>query len=162
MDKSDFTVQMDRIIQTWGPKSYPEQRIQMIWEFCKGLQRWEFKAVVDKLIGSEKYAPMPQDIEKACARARMKNERERVDRFMAERFKEDCVWCRKTGVVHAKHREKKTGFAFRCVCDFAHFFNFKYEPWSIDLETEYEPDYLVFREKEIELKPEDYEQQELI
>lgn len=138
---------MDKIIQTWGAKSYPEPRIQQIWELVRNLAYYELNEVVGDLIASEKFAPMPVDIMTRISKIRSRKEKERVDRFLSNKIGETCTWCDKTGMVVAQHRGKLTTFVFRCVCDFGEFFDYKYEPWRASYLEEYEPDYEKFRKK---------------
>ena len=153
MELQDFEVHFGRMVETWGQKAYPRPRVSQIWESVKGMTSWEFSKIVDALIGSSKFAPLLVDIEAASKQVKNKNQHQRRDRFLEQNQDKSCPWCFGEGFVICQRRDDLTDFVFRCNCDFASFFDYKFEPWQISLESIYEPEYE--RRQGVQLKLED-------
>lgn len=88
MTADEFKRQTDRLIATYGPAAYSEERVTLIWREVGQLDADWLRRTVDFLIGSERQAPLVQAFSEAATREReraWKQERER-EREDARRF----------------------------------------------------------------------------
>lgn len=67
INREQFRLQMNRMIDTFGDRYFPEQRELMIWECVEGLPYYTVIRLVDKFIRGAKHAPLPQDFSEAVA-----------------------------------------------------------------------------------------------
>jgi hypothetical protein len=69
IDRYQFKLQMDRLIDVFGEKHFSEQRELMLWECCRGVRYPLVIAVVDNFIRKSKSAPLPIEFAEAIAAA---------------------------------------------------------------------------------------------
>jgi hypothetical protein len=70
MSPIEFKRQIDRLTATYGPKAYPQERADILWNEFKSLGSSTFERVVTKLIAENSTAPMIQKFREALATAR--------------------------------------------------------------------------------------------
>lgn len=67
-----FRAEMGRIIGTFGKAAYSEERTDLIHRAIKGLGYGEFSRVVDHMISTFRYPPLPKDFAEAAIAERKK------------------------------------------------------------------------------------------
>ena len=58
MTLAEFKGQVERLIKTYGPDKYPQERVNLIWDEFKGMQVHLFETIVSRLIGENSTPPM--------------------------------------------------------------------------------------------------------
>lgn len=58
MNQNEFKAQVERLIKTYGPDKYPQERIGLIWSEFKAIDTHIFEAIVSRLIGENSAPPM--------------------------------------------------------------------------------------------------------
>lgn len=84
MNNDDFQVQIKRLIETYGDKAFPSERIKLVWSEGHAYPIAAFKQICDKFIGEMRFAPTVKDFrlaysdvrEKQNANQKTKHERE--------------------------------------------------------------------------------------
>lgn len=142
MKVDEFSNEMDRLRETFGDKAYPKPRVIQIYELVKAMSSWEFKSIVDYLIGNSKFAPLPAEIEKASREVKNKLAIDRKNRFLADSEDKNCPWCFRTGSIVARSLEDSTLYAFSCSCEFQDFYQHSYPKWNESLRSDFYPDYV--------------------
>jgi hypothetical protein len=61
MNFSEFSTQIDRLRDCFGDKSFSEERTKMVWRSVQSLGSAWFTQVVDGMIATSKFAPLPSD-----------------------------------------------------------------------------------------------------
>lgn len=88
MKASSFDFEMKRITDVFGIKNYPSERIELIWNTTKNLSDESFNKIVNYLISSFRFAPLPKDFDEAAkAEIRSIHSSNSVPDFMAKNFK---------------------------------------------------------------------------
>lgn len=64
MEKKTFESQITRMIQTWGERHYPTERVTLYWRALQNVFDQDFIEATDLLIGNHRTAPMHEDITK--------------------------------------------------------------------------------------------------
>jgi len=98
-----FKIQMGRLFGVYGEKSYPSARLDVIWRKVKDCDGDEFSNYIDRLIGTERYAPLADKFEEFARSAKQSTSQEIK-----------CKTCEDSGKVLALRLEDETKFAFRC------------------------------------------------
>src|SRR3954462_10986965 len=62
MNLQEFDSQVNRLRDTFGDRSYPDERVKIIWREVQSLGRAWFERTIDRLIGEFRKAPMLPDI----------------------------------------------------------------------------------------------------
>lgn len=66
MTKIEFDYLFEKLKSTYGKKAYPKERVEIIFEKCKDLEKWQLKKIIDQLIGDLSSPPKVRHfIEKA-------------------------------------------------------------------------------------------------
>lgn len=73
MIPADFKKQLDRLTATYGPKAYPQERADLLWNEFKSVGPQVFIEVVSKLISENSAAPMMPKFREAVAFFRERN-----------------------------------------------------------------------------------------
>jgi hypothetical protein len=60
MTKEEFAKEVEKLRNVWR-LSYPDERMNVIWKEVRGIESWEWKAMVDRVLGSFKSAPLAKD-----------------------------------------------------------------------------------------------------
>lgn len=63
---TEFQIQMNRLIGTYGKANYNEDRSSLIFQEVKDFDLPWFKKLVDKFIGENKFAPLVPEFREAC------------------------------------------------------------------------------------------------
>lgn len=82
MIEIEFQSQMKRLITTYGPSAYPEERCRIIWREMGTLFFKDFIDIVDRLIAEEARPPMIDKFRECATSAREK-------RWAEEKKKQD-------------------------------------------------------------------------
>jgi hypothetical protein len=106
--KYQLKLQIDRLIDVFGEKSFSDQRELMIWEAVEGLAYPQVIGIVDHFIRSSKNAPLPQDFVEAAKGF----ERQGRKRPLGE-LQDDakCADCDDSGFVMIERLEKFESWA---------------------------------------------------
>lgn len=64
--RDQFSVQLDRLIATFGDKAFSDQRVHLIWEALDGLDYANVITITSGFIRESRYAPLPADFAKAA------------------------------------------------------------------------------------------------
>jgi hypothetical protein len=105
MTKNEFITQMNRLIMTYGEKSYPDERFNAIWEWAKNINEKLFKLTITEVISNHAQAPMKSKIVEAYSFVRTKNPE--IKKHV------DCVYCAGSGFIPD---EKPVPKVYRCRC----------------------------------------------
>ncbi len=108
MDSKEFNAQVDRLVETYGPRSYPKERIKGIWYAFKNYHHLDFRDGVDRIINECYHPPMLPRMREFVPRTRM----------VIERQVHPCDVCDSSGQVFAVNVDDANGpyYAFRCTC----------------------------------------------
>jgi hypothetical protein len=68
--KEQFAVHMQRLVDTFGDRAYPPERMKLIYQEVADFGDTWWKLEVDKLIGNHRIAPLLSEIREAAARER--------------------------------------------------------------------------------------------
>lgn len=118
MTSEFFTSQMQRLYGLGWKKSYPDERLNSIWRYCKNLPDQSFKWIVDRFVDTAKAAPLPGEF-KMLANAEM-------DRAGIRGIKEPeskpskiakCWDCADAGNLYARSKATGASGVFRCHCE---------------------------------------------
>lgn len=71
MEKHQFEVQMQRLIDQW-PSAYGGERMTLFWEKFKDVGYQDFKEAIDELLMSQRAAPLAEQIREAIHVAKKK------------------------------------------------------------------------------------------
>lgn len=111
---NDFVNEMRRIYTTFGEKSFGAERLEIIRKYIYHLSSFEFRILVNKIISSMRYAPLPSDFrDLAIEIKRAGGEKKDYSIFAA------CKSCQGDGFLNAEKESggRKYSFAFRCPDD---------------------------------------------
>lgn len=118
MSAQEFDQQMRRLIDTYGPQHYRQERLTLLWREVKDFDyRW-LERVVDEMLGSSRQAPLPADFSEHVSR-----ERERRWRLQKEQAQVEwngtpgCRFCKDTGIRMCIKHGAPGVWAFRCDCE---------------------------------------------
>lgn len=89
MTQAQFSYAMDRIIDCYGDKAYPQVRVTAIHAWAKRMPSEVFDAVVDHLINESERAPMLAKFKDAYSIVKA--------RFPISKLKVDCPYCDGSG-----------------------------------------------------------------
>jgi hypothetical protein len=70
MRDEEFNYQVNRLIKSYGEKSFPAERLVLLHQEVKDFSAEWFKRVVDRLIADSRYAPLLSDFREEIARER--------------------------------------------------------------------------------------------
>lgn len=131
MTRAEFAHELDRLYRTYGEKSYPPERTQVIWNKLQSLDASQFTDIVSDLIGECHLPPMLSKFEEAAKKyfAKHPEKGEAEVRAWAE-SSQHCALCNKSGVVQATKEGVRIPFAFRCRCEIGKRMSFAYPEWS--------------------------------
>lgn len=108
MNMAEFNTQLDRLRDAFTDKPFSDQRVKLIWREVQPFDaRWLLN-LVDRMLSSERYAPMPNAFAEAAA-----IERERI--WALEKAKER----REVGDMMSKVPPDEQGSIFKAISDLA-------------------------------------------
>jgi len=62
MNKIEFTDRVKRLKDAFGEKTYTDARLDVLWDKIRFKSCVDFNIVIDNLISTERYAPLPNKI----------------------------------------------------------------------------------------------------
>lgn len=91
MNASHFDEQMKRLYSTFGEKSFSNERIRLIWNHVSDLPDNNFTRIVNHLLSTQRYAPLPKEFKEAAVAERkaMEGDKHSVPAIMTSNFKGD-------------------------------------------------------------------------
>lgn len=118
MNAKVFDQQMEKLKSSFGLKSFEGQKSILIWKYVQNLFDSEFEKIVDHMIASFRYAPLPNDFNEA-AKAELKSRyqsgwKERTEKEAARPI--DCEWCIDSGFLYCSESDNPTT-QFFMLCD---------------------------------------------
>lgn len=72
MNFNEMIIQIDRLKNCFSEKSYPKERVDLLYQKLKWKHEFILKTAVDELIGSSQYAPLNDKIFSSCVEAEKK------------------------------------------------------------------------------------------
>lgn len=142
----DFSVQMDRLKETFGDKFYPGERMDAIFKLVEILDSKDFDNVVTGLIGRSRQAPLLTEIEESIKGFR-KIHSERLRREFQE-WKATLPMCQKCGNSGGFRARDKIGNPFKyscwfnCTCTVGQRYGIpECSTWGLKWEPHYDPDF---------------------
>ena len=125
MNREQFQVQLNRLVECFGKSAYGTERCALVWRAVDGQSIEWFKRTVDGFISSSRQAPMVVDFKDAAAeeRERQWNGTKHLDTASAQwNPRPACEYCRDNGVYVATNRNPEIVglYAFRCHCERGH------------------------------------------
>lgn len=70
MKPEEFKREVDRLVKTYGPKAYPQERADLLWHEFRSVEAQVFTAAVSRLIGESAHAPLVPRIREVIAEMR--------------------------------------------------------------------------------------------
>lgn len=116
MNIAEFTIQVDRLKDTFGDKAYSSERVKLLWDGVKYHPLDLFHRVVDQLILSHRQPPMISDIRECLA---IERERCSPESKITETDWDQaahCDLCSDSGVFLCVQESTRCESAFRCQC----------------------------------------------
>lgn len=86
MSPDEFQVQLDRLKNTFGPRSYPGERSEHIFQCLKSLQIGVFEQLVTDAIAGMRSAPLLKDFNELLAKRNAKPDRQEWGDFFQETY----------------------------------------------------------------------------
>lgn len=116
MDRTHFLLQVKRLHNTYGPKSYNEERGELLWREVQDLSNYWMTKAVDLFVGSHRQAPLLPEFREEIAKERERLWREKKSKkgevdFDCAIANYSCDDCRGTGMYL-----DQDNYAFRCHC----------------------------------------------
>ncbi len=108
--REQFNLQIDRLVDTFGDKHFPEQRILMIWEVVEGLDYNSVIALVDGFIRGSKFAPLPSDFSEAAKDFKRTVRRYSLGEIQPKELAQ-CRDCADSGFIRLERRENAQPWA---------------------------------------------------
>ena len=121
MSKEQFDIQIRRLIDCYGDKTFNDQRLMQFFTAVKDLPYLRFVRIVDHIIRNQRYAPLPKDFYEAARGERnaMHSEnRYTTDSGFNHRYEPDCPLCGDTGELDVveKGDPNKHTWVIACKC----------------------------------------------
>lgn len=125
MNEVEFGTQIDRLKAVYGDKSYPHDRVLMIWKKMKWRHPLALEGAIDHLIADNQYAPMLVKILEAVGSVERANPDWKIDPYKETRDKlrayriqaGSCHRCSNTGVFTALRKyQGLTPATMICLC----------------------------------------------
>lgn len=66
MTPPEFDIQMRRVLSTFDTKTYSKERLALIWGAVSDLSAHSLSRIVDHLLATSRYAPLPKDFSEAA------------------------------------------------------------------------------------------------
>jgi len=63
MEKWDFDLAMRRLVSVYGEKSFPPDRVSILWNRFHGLDPFKWKEMIDSLIATQRFVPLLNEME---------------------------------------------------------------------------------------------------
>lgn len=117
MTQVEFDTQVKRLVDTYGEKAFPAERVRIMWGHVSGYDRDWFRRLCDKLIASCRQAPVYADYAED-----VNHERDRIwtaqkhSRKVVEMRDWACSTCHGLGAVLARKIDGGAAYAFKCSC----------------------------------------------
>ena len=125
----DFRTQMERLEQTFGEKAFNKHRLALIQRTLYGLPFDSLRKIIDHMISSFRYAPLPKDFKEAASKERAALPKPKSDEVRVMTF--DCDTCLDCG-FNAVRADGKYYFV-RCRCDLGRATEFGFIPqWEME------------------------------
>lgn len=141
MTEQEFTIQMNRLAETFGKSAYSSERVKLIWSAVRDFSQQWWGSTVNYFIGYQKQAPLMSEIGEAVGkeRERIWNQQKKNQAPIWQPEKNaSCVGCRDSGVVLARELETKAIYAFLCNCDAGKADRRNYPRWNFRSEDYFE------------------------
>lgn len=67
LEVKDFQVGIQHLMDQWGQNNFKDKRVALIYDEVKNLTSNQYKELINNIIASRRYAPLPMDIREAAA-----------------------------------------------------------------------------------------------
>lgn len=110
INRDQLRIQLDRLADTYGDKSFSAQREELIWEAVEGLEYAQVIKIVDEFIGKSRNAPLPNDFSEAAKQyTKSKNRYALGEHKPHDEAK--CQDCLDSGLVELERNQKYESWA---------------------------------------------------
>ena len=125
-----------RLIDCYGPRFYPEERVKAIYDQFKHIDKEVFKRAVSFLIAENLYAPVLTKIRDAVGTVLGSYRHEKKEELRREMEGYKCGLCKNSGAIIAF--KNKISYAFKCECKIGRWTQNAWPTWTEDLAFEYD------------------------
>lgn len=115
MSPQTFEIQMKRLKQVYGERSYSSERMNLFWNEVKGVSDSAFEKWIDKKILNSIKPPMGEDFQDLARKE--KSLKSHVSNIEIKTTY-SCNRCRDDGALLAKRKDDGSLWAFVCDCEF--------------------------------------------
>ena len=136
MNNDEFKSQILRLIDCYGPRFYPEERVKAIYDQFKHIDEEVFKRAISFLIAENLYAPVLTKIRDAVGVALGRYRHEKKEKLRSQMENYTCNFCKNSGAVIAF--KDNFSYAFKCECKIGRFTQNNWPTWTEELSFEYE------------------------
>ena len=136
MNNDEFKSQIMRLIDCYGPRFYPEERVKAIYNQFRHIDLEVFKRAISFLIAENLYAPVLTKIRDAVGVSLGEYRHEKKERLKEEMENYKCSLCKNTGAIIAY--KDSFSYAFQCDCKIGNFVQNNWPTWTEELNFEYE------------------------
>lgn len=116
MSPETFRIQMGRMYSLFGEKTYPQERLESIWQFCQDLPDHVFRQMVNSFIDDAKSAPLPKEFKSLAASYFAKNRGFNQEPETKPSAQARCWDCGDSGNAFANKKSNGASYVFRCHC----------------------------------------------
>jgi len=136
MNNDDFKIQILRLIDCYGPRFYPEERVKAIYEEFKTIDIVVFKKAIAYLIAENLYAPVLNKIREAVNQFEGSYRAEKREKLEIELGDFKCPLCKNSGAIIAFKDDNS--YCFRCSCKIGYVSQNNWPIWREDLNEIYQ------------------------
>lgn len=141
MTEQYFKSQIARLINVYGDKYYPQERVSIFWKWAKNKDQEIFYIAVCDLIADSSTAPLMSKIQEEYRQAQKRLGRDGyLEKWIAAQ--PECRKCGKNGFLVATNKTTKEVFAFNCTfCEIGTKTNPSFPAWNESLSESYEVEF---------------------
>lgn len=139
MDIIHFNRHIDRLKQAYNDKAFSKEKVKLIWKYVENLDNEYFDKMVDNILETSRYAPLPGDFKEGLRSVIKHNAEDHQARIM-ERVDNQplCKRCGNSGILFGWSIEGKTkGYSFNFNCTYCRVANIKGEQFPEYSETKH-------------------------
>ena len=136
MNNEEFKIQILRLIDCYGTRFYPEERVKAIYEEFKSIEIEVFRKSIAYLIADSRFAPVLTNIREAVSTCEGKHIYEKKQKLKKELGGYKCPLCKNSGAIIAF--KNNISYAFRCKCKVGYVNDSNWPIWRESFREEYD------------------------